>query len=260
MSSHLVPTVTDSGTSAQSPQWFTQGLFPSVSLPAKQLLNALANSPIGIAICDRRLRFSAVNRRLAEINNIPPDEHPGRPVRCLIGDLASTVEARLRQVFSTGRPLRDAPLVGQLGANPEKGQWLEHYFPLLDPRGRVERVGVFVISIPGLWFPADPNKEPSGLNSLLRELASRSGTTMEASDRLAIAESQRPSRKLSARETDVLKILARGFTTKEIASELAISAKTVETYRSRLMLKLAATSVAQLVHYAIRNHLVDLQG
>ena len=57
---------------------------------------------------------------------------------------------------------------------------------------------------------------------------------------------------LSERERDVLRLLAAGQRTKEIAEQLGISAKTVETYRSRLMLKLGIDNLPGLVKFAIR--------
>ena len=57
---------------------------------------------------------------------------------------------------------------------------------------------------------------------------------------------------LSDRERDVLRSLAAGLRTKEIAKTLGISAKTVETYRSRIMLKLGIDNLAGLVRYAMR--------
>jgi DNA-binding NarL/FixJ family response regulator len=57
---------------------------------------------------------------------------------------------------------------------------------------------------------------------------------------------------LTAREREVLGLLARGRRTREIAAELGISAKTVETYRGRLMFKLGIDNLAGLVKFAIR--------
>ncbi len=61
---------------------------------------------------------------------------------------------------------------------------------------------------------------------------------------------------LTVREREVLRLLAEGKRIKEIASELAISAKTVETYRSRLGHKLGVETLAGLVKYAVRAGLV----
>lgn len=59
-------------------------------------------------------------------------------------------------------------------------------------------------------------------------------------------------RLLSEREIAVLRLLAQGSRTKDVAERLGISAKTVETYRSRLMHKLGIDNLAELVKFAIR--------
>ena len=61
---------------------------------------------------------------------------------------------------------------------------------------------------------------------------------------------------LSERERDVLRLLAEGLRTKEIATEMGISPKTVETYRSRIGHKLRIETLAGLVKYAIRAGIV----
>jgi DNA-binding NarL/FixJ family response regulator len=63
---------------------------------------------------------------------------------------------------------------------------------------------------------------------------------------------------LTPRERDVLRLLAEGLTSKEMASRLELSPKTVDGHRAAIMDKLAIRSVAGLVKYAIRNHLTDL--
>jgi DNA-binding NarL/FixJ family response regulator len=59
------------------------------------------------------------------------------------------------------------------------------------------------------------------------------------------------SRPLSPREAQVLRAVARGFTSDEIGGQLQLSAKTVETYRGRIYEKLGLHSRADLVHYAL---------
>jgi two-component system response regulator NreC len=63
---------------------------------------------------------------------------------------------------------------------------------------------------------------------------------------------------LSAREREVLQLLARGLSTKEIAGEINVSVKTVETHRKQLMDKLGIHSIALLTKYAIREGLTPL--
>lgn len=65
---------------------------------------------------------------------------------------------------------------------------------------------------------------------------------------------------LSGRERDVLRGLAEGKTNKEIASQLAISVKTVETHRAQLMEKLNIRTVAGLTKFAVRYGLTPLEG
>lgn len=57
---------------------------------------------------------------------------------------------------------------------------------------------------------------------------------------------------LSTREREVLKYITEGMATKEIASQLGLSAKTVESHRHQIMEKLDIHSVAELTKYAIR--------
>lgn len=61
---------------------------------------------------------------------------------------------------------------------------------------------------------------------------------------------------LSPREIDVVKLLAQGNSNKEIATALFISVRTVETHRRTIHRKLGFTSLAELVRYAIRHHLL----
>ena len=62
---------------------------------------------------------------------------------------------------------------------------------------------------------------------------------------------------LSAREREILQLLAENKSNKEIASRLGISVRTVETHRRSVMQKLDASSIVELVHYAIRNGIVQ---
>lgn len=61
---------------------------------------------------------------------------------------------------------------------------------------------------------------------------------------------------LTQREREVLRLLAEGESNREVAERLSISAKTVETHRANVMRKLGASSIVDLVHYAIRNGIV----
>ena len=64
--------------------------------------------------------------------------------------------------------------------------------------------------------------------------------------------------RLSPRETRVLRDLTLGFTNKEVAERLAVSVKSIETYRARLSQKLGLTRRSDLVRYAIAHNLIDI--
>lgn len=63
---------------------------------------------------------------------------------------------------------------------------------------------------------------------------------------------------LSEREQDVLRQIADGYSTKEIAFNLGISAKTVETHRASIMAKLDINNIAELTKYALREGMTGL--
>ena len=63
---------------------------------------------------------------------------------------------------------------------------------------------------------------------------------------------------LSERQREVLKLLAEGSTTRQIAEKLSVSAKTVETHRAQLMERLDVRTIPDLVRFAIRHGLVEL--
>lgn len=65
---------------------------------------------------------------------------------------------------------------------------------------------------------------------------------------------------LSPRQREILKLVAEGLSTKQIAHHLGVSVKTVESHRAQLMERLRIRDVAGLVRYAIRAGLVDLDS
>jgi DNA-binding NarL/FixJ family response regulator len=71
-------------------------------------------------------------------------------------------------------------------------------------------------------------------------------------------KSQSPGdQKLTVREREIVRLLAEGGSNKEVASALGISIRTAETHRATLMRKLSTSSLADIVRYAIRNHIIE---
>ena len=63
---------------------------------------------------------------------------------------------------------------------------------------------------------------------------------------------------LTKREIEIIQLLSRGKSNKEVATDLNISLRTAETHRANIMHKLQLHSVQDLVHYAMRNKLVEM--
>jgi DNA-binding NarL/FixJ family response regulator len=62
---------------------------------------------------------------------------------------------------------------------------------------------------------------------------------------------------LSAREFEVLRMIASGETVTQIAERLHLSVATISTYRARILDKMKMKTTAELMHYAFQNHLVE---
>jgi DNA-binding NarL/FixJ family response regulator len=105
------------------------------------------------------------------------------------------------------------------------------------------------------------NSEPEVLTTALRKVA-QGGRSISASlaERLAVeittATDQPLHTTLANREYQVLRMLGAGKTVKEIADVLALSVKTVSTYRTRLLRKLHLRTTADLIRYTLTHQLL----
>lgn len=63
---------------------------------------------------------------------------------------------------------------------------------------------------------------------------------------------------LSPREIEVVKLIAEGKSSRQVSELLEISVRTVEAHRQRVMIKVGANSVADLVRYALRTKLIQV--
>lgn len=90
-------------------------------------------APIGMCTVDLDLRYIRINRRMAELNGHTVEEHVGQRVRDLIPAMAEAVEAPLREVISTGKPLLNVEVRGTTAAAPggETHAYLVSYYPLM---------------------------------------------------------------------------------------------------------------------------------
>lgn len=83
------------------------------------------------------------------------------------------------------------------------------------------------------------------------------GTVVQ--DYVAMRRESEGGAELTAKEREVLQLIAEGLSTKEIAQKLSVSVPTIETHRSHIMTKLGLHTVAELTKYAIRKGLTSLE-
>ena len=70
-------------------------------------------------------------------------------------------------------------------------------------------------------------------------------------------QGERAGPRITPRESEIMHLLAEGKTNKEIAAQLGITVRTVETHRAKIMLKLGLHSLAELIHYAMHNEIIS---
>ena len=85
------------------------------------------------------------------------------------------------------------------------------------------------------------------------------GVVIEDSLYGGLQEEGTVSSMISAREREVLQLIAEGWSTKQIAAHLYVSVKTIETHRRQIMKKLDLHNIADLTKYAIREGLTSVE-
>lgn len=130
------------------------------------------------------------------------------------------------------------------------GTSLEGEYRILLPDGGVNRlryVGHQVIQSPG------------GTRAYVGTLMDvTSQTDVEAQLDAKLTEAREIAEKLTPRERQIVELVAEARSTKQIAFQLGIGAKTVEAHRTHIMKKLGLHSASEVVRYAISNGIVDL--
>jgi DNA-binding CsgD family transcriptional regulator len=239
---------------------------------SRRLLEILNGSRIGMAIYDKGFRYVGVNSAIAVMNGVPREEHVGQTAPEVIGRTSRIIEPRIERVFVTGQPVHHHEFSAKLPMRSGIGYWIQDYFPISEEGTRVSHVGIFVTEV------TEQRRLEVMIRHLRRSIASGVPIDGEKKLRALIRGSKPPNtiawpkppqgvlfdsppvefplNILSGRELEVLSLLAQGKSNKQVASALTISEKTVETYRSRIKLKLGLNSLVELVHYAIRHGVV----
>jgi PAS domain S-box-containing protein len=110
--------------------------------------SVFAAAPIGLAFMDTNFCFVRVNDALAEINGVAAEDHHGRTLREVVGDLADEIEPYHRRVTESGEPVLDLHVTGQTAASPGGiRNWLVSYYPVRDANDVTIGVGVVLTDV-----------------------------------------------------------------------------------------------------------------
>jgi formate hydrogenlyase transcriptional activator len=118
---------------------------PAFPDPENLFADYFNSSSVGLCILDLEFRYLAINNTLEEINGIPAQDHIGKTVREILGDLADVVEPELRLVISTGEPVIN--LEGSSVLQARTGHWVGSSYPIKDSTGAVTRIGVVLVEV-----------------------------------------------------------------------------------------------------------------
>lgn len=182
------------------------------------------SAPVGLAWCGPDGRIRRANRRLCEIMGYAAEELIGERLEALTPPDQSPAENRSHGLVKSYRR-KDGALV---------------------------RVNVLTS------YPESPS---SNVNYLLRVVVEASATdTTRAAQPCATPAEMCALEALTPRQREVLRLIAEGHSTKEIAHLLSISVKTVETHRKDLMERLGISGLARLIRFALRTGVVSAES
>ncbi|MEU5211643.1 SpoIIE family protein phosphatase [Streptomyces sp. NPDC020742] len=141
----------------------------------------VAQSPIGLAVLDSKLRYVMVNPALERINDLPADQHIGRHVQEALSFLdTDTIVARMQEVLESGRPLLDQFTVGRTAADPHAERaWSVSYYRLEDPSGRVLGLATSVVDVTEQHRAATEAARARRRLALIADASASVGTTLD---------------------------------------------------------------------------------
>ncbi len=126
-------------------------------------------SKVGLCILDSGLHYIAVNRTLADINGVPAEDHLGKTVREILGEVADRIEKKISEVLQTRQPM-GFEFSGKLSSRKESSHWIAHYLPIMSAQGVVSRVGAVVLE---MTAPRELQESLQNLDQQLRQETNR---------------------------------------------------------------------------------------
>jgi two-component system, NarL family, invasion response regulator UvrY len=211
-----------------------------------------------------------------------------RVINILVADDQPIVRHGIRQIFGTADDIRVADEAANGRELLDRARTVEHDLVLLDLsmpemsgldvlkqlRRERPKIPIMILTMysenqfairalkAGAAGYLTKDTAPTELLSAVRKVASGGRyLTPAVAERLAgylTADADKPPHeKLSDREYQVLRMIAAGKSTRWISTDLALSVKTISTYRARIFEKMQMKSPAELAAYVVRNRLSD---
>jgi PAS domain S-box-containing protein len=145
------------------------------------LSHSLVNqTPVGIAVFDNDLRWVAVNPALERMNGVPESAVVGRRVGEVLPDLdVRAIEARMRHVLATGKPLLDQQTIGRTVADVQDRAYSESYHRIEDTSGRVLGLAMAVLDVTERQQAAAEVAQARQRLSVIADAGVRIGTTLD---------------------------------------------------------------------------------
>jgi PAS domain S-box-containing protein len=107
-----------------------------------------ATAPVGLCVLDTELRYIRINEYLAEINGLTIEQHLGRTVREVLGELGSAQSEFFQAVMEKGIPVLNQEVHGTTPKAPDdERDWLVNYYPLASPEGNIMGINITVREI-----------------------------------------------------------------------------------------------------------------
>jgi PAS domain S-box-containing protein len=130
-----------------SQKMFVSSQHPEALTELDELASAYFNaSDVGLCILDPGLHYIAINRTLANMNGVSAEDHLGRTLREILGEVADQVEKKISEVLQTRQPM-GFEFSGKLPSRKESSHQIAHYLPIMNAQGVVSRVGAVVLEI-----------------------------------------------------------------------------------------------------------------
>jgi len=219
-----------------------------LSLSHEQNLQAMIDAvPEKALMLDADFTVLFANQRFSDHTGIPLEQLLMADIRTLIPDGPEKAHRfqKAREILDGGTALSFT--------DTENGRWYEHHLvPLAAPQGQLARVAVFFHDITDRIRAEEYEREQiaAELHEVVSEMLEH-----HHEEHGTIRDELR-NKPFTPREKSVLKEIATGLSTKQIAAKHDVSTKTIESQRLSIMRKLSIFTVAGLVRYAIRHGIV----